>query len=133
MTKKQYIILIIPILILDVLFSIWYVYKYQPQSDTWKIPVFFIVSLLVVILSLITSKKQSKTYWKAILLIPAISTSYMLFKNAILGIVWHMDMFYIGSKGFDGWLIVYVQNGEMLFISLIIATLVFSGLWNYVK
>jgi hypothetical protein len=133
MTKLQLIISIIPLLIADISYSVWQVKKYQPQNDKWKIPVWIIATLIVTILSIITSINESMTWWMASLLIPAIALAYMELKNASLGIIWHKNPFYLGKKGFDASIARYFQNGQLLAISLAIATLVFSGLWGYVR
>lgn len=133
MTKLNLILSIIPILATDILFSIWFVKKYQPQNDKWKLPVWIIAASLVLTLSIITSIHESMTWWKAALLVPAIALAYMELKNASLGVIWHKNPFYLGKKGFDKAVAMYFQNGQILAISLGIATLVFSGLWKYVK
>jgi len=133
MTKLYLILSILLVLIIDVIISVIVVKYRNPKEDFWKIPIWICVTAIIITLSIITSLRESNTYWKALLLIPSIAFAYMALKNMILGTIWHKNPFYLGKKGFDAWIEQYAQNGELLTFFLGIAILVTSGLWRYVK
>lgn len=135
MTKTTLILSIIPILAVDVLFSVWYVRNFQPQNDNWKIPVWIISAILVFGLCYFTSVSitGSNSIWWSVLLVLPIPFAYSILKNMALGLIWHSNIFYMGKKGFDAWVLQYTQNPTLHLITLGIITLVLSGLWNYVS
>jgi hypothetical protein len=135
MTQPQLILSCLILVILDCLYSIiiMKVKKYPATNQRWKIPVWITAAIIITVLTLLTSYHESFTYWKAILFWPSLICSYMILKNGILGLYWHGNFFYLGSKGFDGWVQIYTQNGVLTAITYAIIALVGYGLWGYVK
>lgn len=135
MTVPHLILSSLLLLILDVLFSIIYMRIVKPPSTNqrWKIPVWIIVAITILTLTILTSYDGSQTIWKAICYWVTIPCGYMILKNGILGLYWHNNFLYLGTHGWDGWIQKYTNNGFITFTTYLLIALVGYGLWGYVQ